>query len=694
MKTLTNVLKKSSMLILALLLLSSCYDIVFISQDKDVQTNQLFKTKVCVHVSNYYYSSVPYFGVMLPYDWAIKSQFDYVQEYNGLSMKLGEIAYSAKMSLEMEKIDPAPDGYYWWVGVGNNEIKVNGVICTNPVIRTGKNIGNYKLDYMIGDSFTGLNFKRSEKKSMRIIDEWTPQQLASKLEGQSVVLNWEKPSVGYGIKGYNIYRNGIKLNHGLSKECEYIDNKPATSSYKYEITAVKANGSESALSVPANVCYCPSGPSIRFDSKDTRAVIFDDPSLNPTIRLTLESWIKFKKGGSQQSFIISKSGYVNAYQLSTTNMGHQRNVVFNIAARSLKSNSKLKLDVWYHVAATYDGKMMKLYINGKLDAKAYAMGHLNISNEPVLIGKKNINSSDYFSGNIDEVRIWNIARTAKQIEKYQRLLLDGDEDGLVGYWRMDDGCSYYGCDMSGNGNNVYLMEKTCWCTSTFPFVPDFKKGESGLTVPVVNHFFPKQKVETITMLFKFNPKLLTFAGLDLSETQIRKMSVKTFCSTAGYLSIVAKTNGIFIKSTDILVKVKFHALQPELKTVLDFIKADFNGFPIRTMSGNVEVTNIHAYNMASGLDEKSTVAKDILIKMYPNPVKSNATFTYDLEEETFVELSVFSLTGQKVSTVISEHQNAGVQRAEFDASKLTPGVYMYILQANNTKFTGKMIVQK
>ncbi len=93
------------------------------------------------------------------------------------------------------------------------------------------------------------------------------------------------------------------------------------------------------------------------------------------------------------------------------------------------------------------------------------------------------------------------------------------------------------------------------------------------------------------------------------------------------------------------------------------------------------------------MDEKSTAAKDVSVTMYPNPVKSNATFTYDLDEEAFVELSVYSLTGQKVSTVISRHQNAGAQRAEFDATNLTPGVYVYVLQANNSKFTGKMIIK-
>jgi hypothetical protein len=132
MKTLTNVLKKSWVLILALIFLSSCYDIVYVSQDKDAQTNQQIKPKICVQVSNYYnYNKVkPYFGVILPESWSVESGFPYVQEINGLNSKIGEIEYSEALSSKMQYLEPAPDGYFWWVGEGNNIIDVSSGIVT------------------------------------------------------------------------------------------------------------------------------------------------------------------------------------------------------------------------------------------------------------------------------------------------------------------------------------------------------------------------------------------------------------------------------------------------------------------------------------------------------------------------------------------------------------------------------------
>ncbi len=692
MKNLTNVLKKSCMLVLALFLLSSCYDIVFVSQDKDTLKNKNITPKVCVHVSNYYYPAIPYFGVLLPNTWTIKSGFEYSHEYNGSLKILGKIKYSEDLSYKMNMIDPAPPGYHWWVGFGDNKIDVTGVVCTSPVIKTGNNIGKYKIDYMIGDDINGLNNIRSGIKSIRILDNWTPRKLTSKLNGQSVMLKWCKPGGNFYIKGYNIYRNGIQLNTSLLKMNHYVDNKPATNSYVYKVTAVKANGNESEYSVPKKVCYCPSGPSIQFNGNDNKAIIFDSPSLNPSSFLTLESWVRFKEVDSQQSYIISKSGDVTGFELFTKGTGNIRSVVFKIEPGSIKTNTVLEDEIWYHIAATYDGKMMKLYVNGKLESELYASGNLGISKEPVLIGKRNINSVDTYKGNIDEVRIWDIARTANQIEKYQRLLLDGDEEGLVGYWKMDDGCNYFGCDNTGNGNTAYLMEKTCWCSSTFPFIPDFKEDKTGITLPIINHYFPDETVETITLSIKYNPNILAFKGLDLYDTQMKNMSINIFNSATGYLTIVAKTNGIISKYTDNLIKLNFGALQPELVTVVDLTRAMFNGIPIRTMSGIV-TTCLPSKDMAIGFDEKSSMEKDMSITIFPNPVKANATFIYDLDKEAYVELSVYNLTGQKVSTVVSEQQNAGNQRAGFDARNLTPGVYMYVLQANNSKFTGKMIIK-
>lgn len=75
-------------------------------------------------------------------------------------------------------------------------------------------------------------------------------------------------------------------------------------------------------------------------------------------------------------------------------------------------------DRWYHIAGTYDGSYVRYYVNGCLVIEQPWTGNLVTNNLQACIG--NISSSPYgegFNGYIDEVRIWNIARTEAQIKQ-------------------------------------------------------------------------------------------------------------------------------------------------------------------------------------------------------------------------------------------------------------------------------------
>jgi hypothetical protein len=60
---------------------------------------------------------------------------------------------------------------------------------------------------------------------------------------------------------------------------------------------------------------------------------------------------------------------------------------------------------------------------------------------------------EYFHGEIDEIRIWSVARSPEQIRAAMSGRLSGREPGLVGYWAFDDGTAK---DQTGNGNNGVL----------------------------------------------------------------------------------------------------------------------------------------------------------------------------------------------------------------------------------------------
>ena len=108
---------------------------------------------------------------------------------------------------------------------------------------------------------------------------------------------------------------------------------------------------------------------------------------------------------------------------------------------SLKSNFTYTPNRWYHVAATYDGVMMRYYVNGCLVNEMNASGSLFQNNFIASIGFMSTTKIEQFYGNIDEVRLWNIARTEAQIkENMADLANPTTQTGLKLYYKFNNNC--------------------------------------------------------------------------------------------------------------------------------------------------------------------------------------------------------------------------------------------------------------
>ncbi len=79
---------------------------------------------------------------------------------------------------------------------------------------------------------------------------------------------------------------------------------------------------------------------------------------------------------------------------------------------------------------------------------------------------------------------------------------------------------------------------------------------------------------------------------------------------------------------------------------------------------------------------------------YPNPFNPVTVIRYELPESAQVRLDVYSITGQRVATLVNEQQSAGAHQASFDASSLASGVYIYRLQAGNYVSSRQMTLIK
>ncbi len=80
---------------------------------------------------------------------------------------------------------------------------------------------------------------------------------------------------------------------------------------------------------------------------------------------------------------------------------------------------------------------------------------------------------------------------------------------------------------------------------------------------------------------------------------------------------------------------------------------------------------------------------------YPNPFNPSTVISYNLNSATNVNLTVYDITGRKVSTLVNGRQTAGEQSITFDASALASGIYIYRLQTSDgALMTRKMVLVK
>jgi len=79
---------------------------------------------------------------------------------------------------------------------------------------------------------------------------------------------------------------------------------------------------------------------------------------------------------------------------------------------------------------------------------------------------------------------------------------------------------------------------------------------------------------------------------------------------------------------------------------------------------------------------------------YPNPFNPSTTISFSILNSEFITLKVFDVLGNEAATLVNEEKSAGTYQVEFDANKLSSGIYFYKLQAGNFIETKKMILMK
>jgi hypothetical protein len=132
--------------------------------------------------------------------------------------------------------------------------------------------------------------------------------------------------------------------------------------------------------------------------------------------MTLEAWVYPTALTSSWRTILMKDSDAYYYLYADGTTGQGPGVGVNIGGyKEVYSTSDLALNTWSHVAGTWDGSTLRLYVNGSPVAMLSQSGSLTNSSDPLRIGG-NALWGEYFAGQIDEVRVYNRALSQAEIQ--------------------------------------------------------------------------------------------------------------------------------------------------------------------------------------------------------------------------------------------------------------------------------------
>ena len=158
------------------------------------------------------------------------------------------------------------------------------------------------------------------------------------------------------------------------------------------------------------------GSGLMFNGTNSLITIADSASLHLTTGFTLEAWVNPTTVSSAWRDVIYK-GNDNYYLEATTTAGGVPAIgqLVGTTHGETYGLTTLPLNTWTHLAATYDGALQRLYVNGTEVANHAQTGTIVTSANPLQIGGDSI-FGQYFAGMIDEVRVYNVALKPTDIQ--------------------------------------------------------------------------------------------------------------------------------------------------------------------------------------------------------------------------------------------------------------------------------------
>jgi hypothetical protein len=176
------------------------------------------------------------------------------------------------------------------------------------------------------------------------------------------------------------------------------------------------------------------GKALSFNGTNAWVTVADNALLHLTNGMTVEAWVKPTAASTNWTAAVLKERGTTglAYALYANDGANKPPAGYiNRSGADVEAagTSVLPLNAWSHLAVTYDGATIRLYVNGTQVASKAQTGNINSSTAPLRFGGDSV-WGEYFTGLIDEVRVYSTALTAAQVQSDMNTPVGGGSGGL------------------------------------------------------------------------------------------------------------------------------------------------------------------------------------------------------------------------------------------------------------------------
>ncbi|MGE5362661.1 MAG: LamG-like jellyroll fold domain-containing protein [Bacteroidota bacterium] len=492
------------------------------------------------------------------------------------------------------------------------------------------------------------------------------------------------------------------------------------------------------------------GNALVFDGSDDRVEIPYSAALNTPV-FTVEFWAKVSGADGVPRGVVTSRVFdgsaCNGYGFYADQSNKWQFYVGDGSASwtSVSSASTVSNNTWTHIAGTFDGTALKLYVNGKLSGSTDVAGTYKPNTSNVLrIGSSGDTFESpayYMNGAVDEVRIWNKVRTAQEISDNMTVPQLPASEGLSAYYRFDQFTGSQLKDICQGANNGTLLNAgpESWVSSYAMVVPSASAatdlGETSFTahwsapafgtapvsylLEVDDNADFSSPVAGYNKLNVGNVTSYNVTGLESGKVYHYRVSA---AGDAGQ-GVGASSNEIIL---DKLLPVELAVFTAEAAGNDADIKwqtaseISNYGFDIERRSsgsewksigfvkGNGTSNSTHDYsfrdkNPGQGKfgyrlkqidnDGKITIYPAVEVELqnvpedfvvyqnYPNPFNPSTKIRYGLPFSGSVRITLFNVLGEKVTELLNTVKDAGFYEVAWNASDMPSGIYFYSVNA-------------